>query len=82
MSPIVTLFLFGLIIVDKFHVIIQLATQHAVVLSFGLHKHPISSLLLPFGHAKDSKMQVLREILIYICQKILNNANDLKGEAK
>ena len=36
-SPIVTLFLFGLIIVDKFHVIIQLATQHAVVLSFGLH---------------------------------------------
>ena len=45
-------------------------------------KHPISSLLLPFGHAKDSKMQVFREILIYISQKILNNANDLKGEAK
>ena len=73
---------------DKFHVIIQLATQHAAVFPLGFietsysDKHPISSLLLPFGHAKDSKMQVFREILIYISQKILNNANDLKGEAK
>ena len=57
-------------------------SQHVLHSPVQVLPEPISSLLLLFGHAKDSKMQVLREILIYICQKILNNANDLKGEAK